>query len=135
MLIEELETITQEKILITSDELATRTKKFAVRIVRLSAALPRSREADVLGRQLLRSGTSIGANYREPRRARSKPDFLSKIGVCVQEADETCYWIELLAEAEIVKASRLSALLDEANQLVAIFTASGRTASGYRGKE
>ena len=119
----------------TSDELATRTKKFEVRIVRLSAALPKTREADVLGRQLLRSGTSVGANYREARRARSKADFLSKIGVCVQEADETCYWIELLAEAEIVKAGRLSALLDEANQLVAIFIASGRTASGYRGKE
>ena len=81
-----------------AEDLAIRTKKFAVRIVRLSAALPRSREADVLGRQILRSGTSIGANYREARRARSRADFLSKIGVCNQEADETFYWLELLGE-------------------------------------
>ena len=116
----------------TPEELAKRTKQFAVRIVRLTAALPTSREADVLGRQVLRSGTSVGANYREARRARSKPDFLSKIGVCAQEADETCYWLELLAEAGIVKTTRLSNLLDESTQLVAIFTASGRTASGFR---
>ena len=112
-----------------AEDLAIRTKKFAVRIVRLSAALPRTREAEVLGRQVLRSGTSIGANYREARRARSRPDFLSKIVVCTQEPDETCYWLELLGEAEIVKPSRWSNILDEASQLVAIFTASGRTAS------
>jgi four helix bundle protein len=113
----------------TPEDLSRRTKQFAVRIVRLSAALPRTREADVLGRQLLRSGTSVGANYREARRARSRPDFLSKVGVCAQEADETCYWLELLSETGIVKATRLQDLLDEARQLVAIFMASGRTAS------
>ena len=110
------------------EELANRTKQFAVRIVRLSAALPSTREVDVVGRQVLRSGTSVGANYREARRARSKADFVSKIGVCEQEADETCYWLELLADAGIVKAARLAELLDESRQLIAIFSASGHTA-------
>ena len=109
-------------------ELARRTKAFALRIVRLVASLPKSREADVLGRQLLRAGTSVGANYREARRGRSKADFAAKIGVCLQEADESSYWLELLAESKIVRADLLRDLQKEAGQLTAIFAASAKTA-------
>ena len=109
-------------------QLAERTKAFALRIVRLVAALPKNRETDVLGRQLLRAGTSIGANYREARRGRSKPDFAAKIGVCLQEADESSYWLELLAESGIVRPHLLTDLQAEANELIAIFAASAKTA-------
>jgi len=109
-------------------ELAERTKALALRIVRLVGALPRTREADVLGRQLLRSGTSVGANYREARRARSKADFVSKIGICLQESDECLYWLELLAESGIVRPALLFELQEELGQLVAIFAASSKTA-------
>ncbi|RIK85532.1 MAG: four helix bundle protein [Planctomycetota bacterium] len=105
----------------------TRTQQFALRIVRLSAALPKTREADVLGRQVLRSGTSIGANYREAVRASSRRHFITNLETCLREGDETLYWLELLAEAGIVPASRLADLLDECNQLVAIITATVRT--------
>jgi four helix bundle protein len=109
------------------DELKQRTKQFALRIVRLSAALPKTREADVLGRQVLKSGTSIGANYREAVRASSRRHFISNLEICLREGDETIYWLELLAEAGIVPVKRLSGLLDECNQLVAIMTATVRT--------
>ena len=109
------------------DEMKKRTKQFALRIIRLSAALPRTREADVLGRQVLKSGTSIGANYREATRASSRRHFVSNLEICLREGDETLYWLELLAEAGIVSAKRLSGLLDECNQLVAIITAAVRT--------
>jgi len=109
-------------------ELARRTKGFALRIVRLVASLPKSREADVLGRQLLRAGTSVGANYREARRGRSKADFAAKIGVCLQEADESSYWLELLTESKIVRPHLLRDLHREANELTAIFAASAKTA-------
>jgi len=109
-------------------ELAARTKAFALRIIRLVASLPRSREADILGRQLLRAGTSIGANYREARRGRSKADFLAKIGICLQEADESLYWLDLLGDSGIVRRDLIADLRSEANELVAIFVASSRTA-------
>jgi four helix bundle protein len=109
-------------------QLAERTKAFALRIVRLVASLPSSREADVLGRQLLRAGTSIGANYREARRGRSKADFAAKIGLCLQEADESSYWLELLVESGIVRPHLLTDLQAEANELIAIFAASAKTA-------
>ena len=110
------------------DDMKKRTKQFALRIIRLSAALPKTREADVLGRQLLKSGTSIGANYREAVRASSRRHFVSNLEICLREGDETIYWLELLAEAGIVPEKRLSDLLDECNQLVAIMTATVRTA-------
>lgn len=110
------------------DELRKRTKQFAIRIVKLFRALPRSREASVLGAQVLRSGTSVAANYRAVCRARSKAEFISKIGVVVEEADETVFWLELLVETGIVKAARMESLLGEANELLAIFAASQRTA-------
>jgi len=103
-------------------ELIGRTKVFAVRVVKMFTALPKTPEAQVLGKQVLRSGTSVGANYREAQRARSKAEFIAKIGDCLKELDETAYWLELLVDSEIVSALRLAALQDECNQLLAIFT-------------
>src|SRR4051794_17842187 len=101
-------------------DLKSRTKQFALRIIRLYAALPTSVEGQVMGKQLLRSGTSIGAHYREGHRARSTAEFISKLETGLQELDETAYWLELLVESGIVPESRLSELLQEANELTAI---------------
>jgi four helix bundle protein len=103
-------------------DLALRTKQFSLRIIKLYAALPNSAPARVLGQQLLRSGTSIGANYREARRARSKVEFLAKIGDCLKEADETHYWLELFIESALIPPEKLTSLKDEAYQLTAIFS-------------
>ncbi len=108
-------------------ELKQRTKSFALRIIRMTQALPRSREADVIARQVLRSATSIAANYRAAGRGRSKAEFTAKLGIVIEETDETVLWLELLAESGIVKPARLRDLLDEANQLLALFAASWRT--------
>jgi len=92
----------------------SRTKMFARRIIRLYCSLPKpTRVAQVLGKQVLRSGTSVGANYREANRARSKTEFISKMGDCLKEADETLYWLELLLEEKIVPAKKLGALVSE----------------------
>ena len=104
-----------------SEDLRERTKQFALRIVRLYTALPKTTEAQVLGKQVLRSGTSVGANYREACRARSGAEFVAKLGDCLKELDESAYWLELLVEAEIMPAEKLAALQDETNQLTAIF--------------
>ena len=112
-------------------DLKLRTKQFALRIIRMYAALPKSNTvAQVLGGQVLRSGTSVGANYREAARARSKPEFVSKIGDCLKEIEETEYWLELLVESECVSARLMTSLLDETCQLNAILTASSKTAKG-----
>jgi four helix bundle protein len=111
-----------------SDAMKERTKAFALRIIRLVDALPKTRKADVMGKQLLRCGTSVGANYRAACRARSPADFVAKMGIVEEEADETIYWIELLVESDLVRARRVADLLDEANQLVALVVASIRTA-------
>ena len=103
-------------------DLPERTKAFALRIIRMFSALPKSEEARVLGKQVLRSGTSVGANYREAHRARSKTEFIAKIGDCLKELDETAYWLELLDESTIVPSAKLASLRDECNQLLAIFT-------------
>jgi four helix bundle protein len=110
----------------TEKDLKERTKKFALRIIKLVSSLPRTREADVIGGQVLKSGTSVGANYREATRARSKAEFRSKIGIVEQEADETLYWLELLEESEIISKSLMSNLIKESDELVAIFTTIGR---------
>ena len=110
------------------DELKHRTKQFALRIIRLCRSLPGNREGDIFARQLLRAGTSVAANYRAAGRSRSKADFISKISVVLEEADETVFWLELLQESGLVASERLGPLLSEANQLVAIFSASRRTA-------
>jgi four helix bundle protein len=106
----------------TEKDLVKRTKTFALRIIYLFSALPKSTLAQVLGTQVLRSGTSVGANYREAHRSRSKLEFISKIGDCLKELDETAYWLELLDESAIIPSAKLSALRDECNQLLAIFT-------------
>ena len=112
------------------EELRNRTKRFALRIIRLFRHLPRTTESQVLGKQLLRAGTSVGANYRAAGRARSKAEFIAKMGVVVEEADETVFWIECLIESQIVKSDLLKDLLLEANELLRIFAASQRTARG-----
>ena len=112
-------------------DLAGRTKLFARRIIRLFCALPKTdTAAQVLGKQVLRAGTSIGANYREAQRARSKAEFVSKIGDCLKEADETLYWLELLLEEKFVASNRLQPLLDETNELLAILTAIAKRSKG-----
>jgi four helix bundle protein len=101
-------------------DLKERTKRFAVRIVRLYIALPKTTEAQVLGKQVLRSGTSVGAHYREATRSRSRAEFASKIEGGLQELAETAYWLELLVETGIVPAKRLEELSREAGELTAI---------------
>jgi four helix bundle protein len=108
------------------EELKTRTQQFALRVIRLAESMPRGRTADVLGKQLLRSATSVGANYRAACRARSRADFISKIAVAEEEADESLYWLELISDSEIMKADRLAGLIKEADELTAILTAAGR---------
>jgi four helix bundle protein len=108
--------------------LQSRTKQFAIRIVKLFRSLPKTEEARVIGKQVLRSGTSVAANYRAVCRARSKAEFIAKVGVVVEEADETVFWLELLGETGIVEQTKLVKLLVEANELLAIFAASQRTA-------
>ncbi len=114
---------------IRADELRTRTKQFALRIIRLCHSIASSPEGRVIANQLLRCGTAVGANYWATCRARSDPDFVSKIGVVLEEADETVYWLELLVESKLIRNEKIADLLDEANQLVAIFAASKKTAS------
>lgn len=114
------------------EELKQRTKRFALRMIRLYRSLPKSMDAQVIGKQVLRSGTSLAANYRAVCRARSKPEFIAKMGIVVEEADETVFWLELLIEGAIVSKEKLSDLLSEANELLAIFAASHRTAKVLR---
>jgi four helix bundle protein len=111
-------------------DLAARTKSFARRIIRLYVALPREPVAQVLGKQALRAGTSIGANYREADRARSKAEFISKVGDCLKEADETLYWLELLSDEQIVATSRLAPLIQKTNELVSILVTISKRARG-----
>jgi len=112
----------------SKNDLLNRTKQFALRVIRLVECLPKGRTADVIGRQLLRSGTSVGANYRSACRARSKADFIAKMGIVEEEADESRFWMELLVEAGIVRPEKLADLMNEADELIAIIVASIRTA-------
>ncbi len=113
-------------------ELQERTRQFALRVVNMFRALPRTAEARILGRQALRSGTSLAANYRAACRARSKAEFAAKVGVAVEEADETIFWLELLVEAKVIPEARMQLLLAEANELLAILSASHRTARTHQ---
>lgn len=106
------------------EELGGRTKKFAVRIVKLYNSLPYRGAAQVLGKQLLRCRTSVAANYGAACRGRSRAEWISKIGIVVEEADETVFWSEMLVDCEVVSETRLSDLLKEAHELSALFTAS-----------
>jgi four helix bundle protein len=108
--------------------LKQRTKQFAVRIIRLFREMPKTEEGKIIGRQVLRSGTSVAANYRAVCRARSKAEFIAKIGIVVEEIDETVFWFELMVDSGIFVADKMSNLQKEANELLAIFAASKRTA-------
>jgi four helix bundle protein len=110
------------------EELRERSKQFAIRIVKLFRALPKTEEARVFGKQVLRSGTSVAANYRAVCRSRSRADFISKLAVVTEEADETVFWLELLVETGIVRKTQLEKLLSEANELIRIFGSSLQTA-------
>lgn len=108
--------------------LKDRTKKFALRVMRVVRSLPAGAEGRTVGHQLLRSGTSVAANYRAVCRARSRPEFLAKLAIVIEEADESAFWLELLVDAGLVAESKLKDLRSEADQLVAIFNASRTTA-------
>jgi len=107
-----------------------RTKEFAKRVIRMCRSLPNTREGWRIGDQVFRSGTSVGANYRAACRGRSKAEFVAKLGVVLEETDETLYWLELITETDIIKPSRLAALMQENRELLAIFVASMNTAKG-----
>jgi four helix bundle protein len=111
-----------------SYDLRDRTRCFALRIIRLVESLPRTRTANVIGHQLLRCGTSVGANYRAACRARSSAEFCSKVGIVEEETDEAVYWLELLIQSNLVRGDRLGPLIAEANELLAITVASIKTA-------
>lgn len=116
----------------SAEEMKNRTKHFALLVIRLCRSLPPSQEQRIITRQLLRSATSVGANYRAVCRARSTADFISKLGIVLEEADESLFWLELLVDAGIAHRDRITVLLKEANELVSIFVASLRTAKGIR---
>ena len=117
------------------EELKKRTKQFALRIMKLVAALPKSIEGRVVGNQLIRSGTSVGANYRSACKGRSKAEFIAKLGIVEEEADESAYWMELIIEGDLLKEELVQPLLDEANEIAAIMAASRITASKGTQKE
>ncbi|MCL4302776.1 MAG: four helix bundle protein [Anaerolineae bacterium] len=108
-------------------EFKARTKKLGLRVIRLVEALPKSTTADVISKQLLRSATSVGANYRAACRAKSTPDIINKLKVVEEEADETLYWLELVVEAEIIPGSRLKELMTEADEIIAMTVSSIKT--------
>jgi four helix bundle protein len=112
--------------------LRERTTDFALRTIRLHSAIPKTVAAQVIGKQVLRSGTSVGAQYREARRARSRAEFVSKMDAALQELEETDYWLELLVKGTIVPAKRLADLRAETKELIAIFTASSKTAKSRK---
>ncbi len=119
-------------IVTKTEELRDRTKRFAIRIIRLFRALPRSVEAQVIGKQLLRCGTSVAANYRAAYRARSRAEFIARLGIVAEEADESVLWLELLEESNVLSHERLAEIAKEAKELAAIFSASQKTAKGNR---
>jgi four helix bundle protein len=117
---------------VSKAELLTRTKTFSLRILNLVDHLPRKMSGRAIGNQLVRCGTSVGADYRAACRSRSRAEFAAKLGIVAEEADETVYWLELLRDAKLIPERKLSALLKEANELTAIFTAGRRSSSRTR---
>ena len=114
-----------------AEDLKKRTKQFGLRVIQLVESLPGTSTARTIGNQLLRSGMSVGANYRAACRGKSRPDFIAKAGISLEEADECIYWMEILQEANIMPAEKLKDLMKEADELVAIFTASIKTARAH----
>lgn len=119
---------------VKTTQLLDRTREFALRIIRLVDSLPVRTSARTIGNQLVRCGTSVGANYRAARRARTPPEFRAKLGIVEEEADEVVYWLELLADSGLVKAGRLESLRQEANEILAMVVASIRTSRTNDGK-
>lgn len=115
-----------------SKELKERTKQFALRIIRLVDALPNTTAGWTIGKQIVRSGTSVGANYRAACRGRSKAEFAAKLGTVAEEADETCFWLELIMDGELLPRPQVEPLYNEADELTAIFTTSVQTAQKGR---
>ncbi|HEY5884596.1 MAG TPA: four helix bundle protein [Pyrinomonadaceae bacterium] len=115
-----------------SDDLKKRTRAFALRIIRLAESLPDTPTARVIRSQMLRCGSSVGANYRAACRAKSKPDFISKMGIVEEAADETIYWMELLIDAKVVEPGKIANLLSEANEIVSMVVTSINTARGFK---
>jgi len=113
-------------------EMKMRTKQFALRILKLADALPKNRSGNAIANQVVRSGTSVAANYRAMCRSRSRPDFINKAAIVEEEADESCFWLELMIEAELLSGGRVQSLLDEANEITAILVASRKTAARTR---
>jgi len=113
---------------VNEQELKTRTKQFALRVMKLVGALPTGAVARPIGNQLIRSGTSIGANYRAACRGHSKAEFIARLGIVVEEADGTCYWLELIIEGQLLPGKLVEPLLQEANEITAIMVASRKTA-------
>jgi len=114
------------------EELKKRTKEFALRIIKLVNALPNNPAGRVIGKQLLRAGTSIGANYRAACRAKSKSDFIYKINIVEEEADESAFWLELIIESGLMPKSKIESLLKESDELTAIFVSTNKTAKSRR---
>lgn len=115
-----------------SEELKKRTKQFALDIIKLVENFPKNRIGDVLGKQLLKSATSLGANYRSACRSQSHAHFVSKISIVEEEADESLYWLELATESGLVREENVKRLIKEANELTSIFTASRKTAKNRK---
>jgi four helix bundle protein len=113
-----------------ADDMKKRTRAFALRVIKLVESLPHTTAANVMGKQLLRCGTSVAANYRASCRAKSKADFIAKMGIVEEEADESIFWIEMLVDAEYLKRARVADLLDEGDQILAIVVKSINTARG-----
>ena len=112
----------------TKDELKKRSKQFALMIISLAGDIPNTKAGRTIGTQIIKAGTSVAANYRAACRARSFADFISKITIVEEECDETLFWLEIISEANLIKKEKLQAALKEADELTAIFTASGKTA-------
>lgn len=117
-----------------TQQLKDRTKQFAIRIVKLCRSLPKADDARILGKQLLRCGTSVAANYRAVCRSRSRVEFIARMGIVVEECDETVFWLELLVDTGIIPRTRMANLLAEANELLAIFAASQSPAKAVSAK-
>ncbi|HEY3344137.1 MAG TPA: four helix bundle protein [Anaerolineaceae bacterium] len=112
----------------TPEELKRRTKQFGLRVIKVVDGLPHQRAADMIAKQLLRSGTSVGANYRSACRGKSIPDWIAKVSISIEEADESLYWMEMLVEANLLPKEKLTDLMQEANEIISILTASVKTA-------
>jgi len=117
---------------VNETDMKLRTKRFALEVIQLVSKLPKTTEGRVVGNQLIRSGTSVGANYRAACRGKSKADFVAKLGIVEEEADESCYWLEIIIDGNILPAEHVQALLKEANEITAIIVASRKTAGGSK---